>query len=49
MYNVALIILFNHNYEKNLDALKDIYGDRFTHIWYIIPFYSGDREDVISV
>jgi hypothetical protein len=49
MSNVALIILFNHNYEKNLDLLRDIYGARFSSIWYIIPFYSGDREDVITV
>lgn len=49
MNEVALIILFNHNYEKNLDILKEIYGSRFSDIWYVIPFYQGDREDVISV
>jgi hypothetical protein len=49
MDKVALIILFNHNYESNLDALEKIYGSRFQDIWYIIPFYSGEREDVISV
>lgn len=49
MDKVALIILFNHNYESNLDALEKIYGSRFRDIWYIIPFYSGEREDVISV
>lgn len=49
MSDVALIILFNHNYENNLDLLDKIYGDRFSDIWYIIPFYKGNREDVISV
>lgn len=49
MNKVALIILFNHNYEKNLDILEEIYGTRFNDIYYIIPFYTGDREDVICV
>lgn len=49
MSQVALIILFNHNYEKNLNLLDDIYGERFSNIWYIMPFYTGDRSDVISV
>lgn len=49
MSNVALIILFNHNYENNLDILDDIYSSRFGNIWYVIPFYNGNRENVISV
>ncbi len=49
MSDVALIILFNHNYEKNLLSLDEIYGSRFTNVWYVMPFYNGDRKDVISV
>ncbi|HEX8355779.1 MAG TPA: hypothetical protein VF610_00120 [Segetibacter sp.] len=45
----ALIILFNHNYEANLERLDKIYGDRFSNIFYIMPFYTGTRSDVIPV
>lgn len=46
---VALIIIFNHKYEKNIDLLKEIYGKRFPDIYYIMPFYSGDAENIIPV
>jgi hypothetical protein len=46
---VALIIIFNHKYEKNIDLLKRIYGKRFTDIYYIMPFYSGNVENIIPV
>lgn len=49
MDKVALIIVFNHNYEENLTILDSIYAKRFSHIHYVMPFYSGDRADVISV
>jgi len=46
---VALIIVFNHNYEKNLKKLHLLYGKRFKNIYYLIPFYQGDEENVIPV
>ena len=49
MSKVALMILFNHNYEQNLDRLDQIYKGRFESIWYIMPFYRGARKDVITV
>jgi len=49
MNKVALIILFNHNYEANLSRLDAIYSSRFKNIWYVMPFYQGHRDDVISV
>jgi hypothetical protein len=49
MKNAALLILFNHNYEANLDRLKKIYESKFDHIYFIMPFYGGKREDVIPV
>jgi hypothetical protein len=49
MNKVALLIVFNHNYEKNIDALLDIYQNRFSNIYFVIPFYKGDRKDVIKV
>lgn len=49
MSRVALLIIFNHNYEANLDRLIETYGGRFSHIRFIMPFYRGNRKDVISV
>jgi hypothetical protein len=46
---VVLVILFNHRFDGNLDKLRQIYADRFTHLFFIVPFYSGDDQDVIAV
>lgn len=45
----ALVILFNHNYEKNIPILKRLYRDRFACLKLLMPFYYGDDEDVIPV
>ncbi|SDL84358.1 hypothetical protein [Siphonobacter aquaeclarae] len=49
MSGVTLILLFNHNYEKNIEPLEKLYGDRFSSIYFIMPFYSGKKKNVISV
>ena len=46
---VVLIVLFNHNYEKNIDIIKTIYKERFDTIRFIMPFYYGNDPDVIGV
>ena len=46
---VVLLILFNHKFERNLPRLREIYGSRFDHIYFIMPFYTGNDKDVISV
>lgn len=46
---IALAIIYNHRYDKNIPILDDIYKDRFTHVFHIVPFYDGDRENVIPV
>ncbi|HYO22183.1 MAG TPA: hypothetical protein VER36_07235, partial [Flavisolibacter sp.] len=46
---VALIIVFNHRYDKNIPLLESIYEDRFSNIYYLVPFYDGDRKNVIPV
>jgi len=47
--NVALIILFNHRYDKNIEILERIYKERFSYIFHIIPFYDGEKTNVIPV
>ena len=46
---VCLIILFNHRFDKNLPLLDKMYKDRFSNIRFIVPFYDGERDDVIAV
>ena len=47
--DVVLLILFNHKYERNLPKLREIYAGRFSNLYFIMPFYKGNEEDVIGV
>lgn len=49
MEKVCLAIIFNHRYDININKLKKIYKGRFSHIFYIVPFYNGKEENVIPV
>lgn len=46
---VALIFIFNHRFDKNIEVLEKIYGHRFSYIYHIVPFYTGDKKNVIPV
>lgn len=46
---VALLIIYNHRYDKNIPLLETIYGERFTYLYHIIPFYDGAKDNVITV
>lgn len=47
--NIALIIIFNHRYDNNIEKLEAIYKGRFKNIYYLIPFYDGNKSNVIPV
>lgn len=49
MADVCLVVVFNHRFERNLGTLDRIYKDRFSNVKYLMPFYEGDRSDVIPV
>lgn len=49
MKKVALLIIYNHRYDKNIPRLEEIYSDRFHHIFHIVPFYDGKQNNVIPV
>jgi hypothetical protein len=49
MGKVALIIIYNHQYNKNIEKLEHIYKERFTHIYHLVPFYKGEKDNVIPV
>lgn len=46
---VALIIIYNHRYDKNIEILERIYNKRFSNIYHLMPFYNGDKPNVIPV
>ncbi|MCS6821302.1 MAG: hypothetical protein NZ551_05465 [Microscillaceae bacterium] len=49
MNKVALIIIYNHQYNQNISILEDLYCKRFSFIYHLMPFYEGDKENVIPV
>ena len=49
MNKVALIIIYNHQYNKNIDILEKIYKGRFSNIYHLVPFYKGKKQNVIPV
>lgn len=46
---VALIIIYNHRFDKNIARLEAMYAGRFSHIYHLVPFYDGDEKNVIPV
>lgn len=46
---IALLIVYNHRYDKNIPRLDALYADSFTYIYHIVPFYDGNHPNVIPV
>ena len=49
MTKIALLIIYNHRYDKNIERLEGIYSKSFSHIYHIMPFYDGNISNVIPV
>ena len=49
MSNIALLIVFNHRFDINIPVLREHYKDRFSNIYFLVPFYDGNDRDVIPV
>ena len=49
MSDVALIIIYNHRYDKNISVLEKLYNSRFSDIYHLVPFYDGNKTNVIPV
>lgn len=47
--HMCLCIIYNHRYDINIEKLEKIYDKRFSKIYHIVPFYDGDKENVITV
>lgn len=49
MNKIALLIIYNHRFDRNIPILNKIYEKRFSHIYHIMPFYDGKEKNVIPV
>lgn len=49
MTKIALIIIYNHQFNSNIEKLEKIYGDKFSKIFHLVPFYKGTKSNVIPV
>ena len=45
----ALVVLFNHQYDRNIPVIREIYSRRFSGLLQLMPYYRGDAPDVCSV
>jgi len=45
----VLIIVYNHRFDKNIEVLEELYRHRFTEVFHLMPFYDGDKKNVITV
>ncbi len=46
---LALLVVYNHRYDKNIPVIDKIYQNRFSHVFHLVPFYDGEQENVIPV
>lgn len=49
MTSITLIILYNHRYDQNIPIIEEIYKKKFRKIYHLVPFYDGNKENVIPV
>ncbi len=49
MSSIALLVTYNHRYDKNIPVIESLYKDKFAHIYHLIPFYDGKQENVLPV
>lgn len=46
---ICLVFVFNHRYDGNFTKLERLYKNRFKHIFFLVPFYDGNKKNVIPV
>lgn len=49
MNRTGLVVVFNHNFERNLPIIRRLYADRFGQMIQLMPFYGGQDSDVLRV
>lgn len=48
---IALLVVYNHRFDKNIKRVDNLYNDKFSYIYHIVPFYDNiiDNVNVIPV
>lgn len=46
---IALLVIYNHRYDKNIPRIEKLYEGKFSNIFHIMPFYDGNLPNVIPV
>lgn len=49
MTKIALLVIYNHRYDKNVERIEQLYKGKFSHIYHLMPFYDGYVDNVIPV
>lgn len=47
--SICLVVIYNHNFEKNIPKIDKLYEGKFSRVYHLIPFYQGDNPHVIGV
>lgn len=47
--SVALVVIYNHQYIKNIEKIEALYQSKFQNIYHLMPFYTGTKSNVIPV
>jgi hypothetical protein len=42
---VALLVIYNHRFDRNIPIVQKLYSKRFSNIYHIVPFFDGVVED----
>lgn len=46
---IALLIIYNHRFDRNIPVLENLLKKKWSNIFHIVPFYDGDKGNVITV
>ena len=46
---IALLIVFNHRFDRNIPRLNELYKNKFSNVYHVVPFYNGTDANVIPV
>ena len=49
MNKTALLVIYNHRFDKNIPRIDQLYEGRFSDVYHIVPFYDGCQDNVIPV
>lgn len=49
MEKLCLMIVFNHRYDQNIIKIKELYQNRFSNIYLLIPFYDGPAIEGLHI